>query len=43
MARFAEGLSKEERYMLIRDAFGRLNADEIKLYEARKMMRIERR
>lgn len=42
-ARFAEGLSKEERYMLIRDALGRLNADGIKLYEARKMMRIERR
>ena len=42
-ARFAEGLSKNDRYLLIRDGLDRLKNAGIPLTEARKKMRIERR
>lgn len=42
-ARFAKGLSRDERYMLIRDALQRLKDDNIKLSDARALMRIDRR
>lgn len=42
-ARFAPDLDKSDRYMLIRDALTRLRNDNIKLSEARKFMKIERR
>ena len=42
-ARFANGLIKSERIILIKDGLNRLNSANIKLHDARKYMNIEKR